>query len=285
LLEREPKIPSIYGSNGTTPSAKVTPTSLVGSVEFNSVNFNYPSRADVVVLNDFSLNIAPNTTAALVGSSGAGKSTVVALLQRFYDVTGGSITIDGHDIRDIDLKWLRQHIGYVQQEPQLFGMTVRENVCYGVDRTVSKEELEMACREANAHDFIAAWPQGYDTLVGERGVKLSGGQKQRVAIARALLVNPKILILDEATSALDSESEALVQDAIEKAMVGRTVLIVAHRLSTIRRAEQIVVLDQHQIVDMGSHDVLMRRCSKYQDLIKRQSQIYTAPLNVDGKEF
>lgn len=286
LLEREPTIPSVNGSDGTTPSQKVKPTSLVGGVEFKSVDFNYPSRPDVVVLNNFSLTIPSNTTAALVGSSGSGKSTVVALLQRFYDVTGGSITIDGHDVRDIDLKWLRHHIGYVQQEPQLFGMSVRENLCYGVDRVVSQDELEIACREANAHDFIVSWPMGYDTLVGERGVKLSGGQKQRIAIARALLVNPKILLLDEATSALDAESESLVQDAIEKAMVGRTVLIVAHRLSTIRRAEQIVVLDQHQIVDMGTHDVLMARCTKYQDLIKRQNQVHTeAPPVHDEMEF
>ena len=285
LLERVPDIPSEFGSNGKTPSPVVTPTTMAGKVEFNSVDFNYPARPDVVVLNEFSIKIPPNTTTALVGSSGSGKSTVVGLLQRFYDVTGGSITIDGHDIRDIDLKWLRRHIGYVQQEPQLFGMTVQENICYGVDRTVSQDELESVCREANAHDFISAWPQGYDTLVGERGVKLSGGQKQRVAIARALLVNPKILLLDEATSALDAESEALVQDAIEKAMVGRTVLIIAHRLSTIQRAEQIVVLDQHAIVDMGSHDVLMKRCSKYQDLIKRQSQIHIAPPTPVDAEF
>ena len=178
------------------------------------------------------------------------------------------------------------HIGYVQQEPQLFGMSVRENVCYGIDRVVSQDELELACREANAHDFIVTWPMGYDTLVGERGVKLSGGQKQRIAIARALLVNPKILLLDEATSALDAESESLVQDAIEKAMVSRTVLIFAHRLSSIRRAEQIVVLDQHQIVDMGTHDVLMARCTKYQDLIKRQSQVHTGALPlIEEKEF
>ena len=273
LLEREPKIPSINGSNGTTPCKNIIPNTLVGEVEFNSVDFNYPGRSDVIVLNNFTLKIPPNTTAALVGSSGAGKSTVVALLQRFYDVTGGSITIDGYDLRDIDLKWLRHHIGYVQQEPQMFGMSVRENLCYGIERAVSQDELEEVCRDANAHDFIAAWPQGYDTLVGERGVKLSGGQKQRIAIARALLVNPKILLLDEATSALDSESESLVQDAIDKAMIGRTVLIVAHRLSTIRRAQQIVVLDQHQIVDMGTHDVLMARCAKYQDLIKRQNQV------------
>lgn len=289
LLERTPAIPAAKPEDDTEKddpttaesTATLTPTSLVGSVNFESVDFCYASRSDVPVLRDFSLSIPPNTTAALVGSSGSGKSTVVALLQRFYDVSGGSITIDGIDIRKIDLQWLRHHIGYVQQEPQLFGMTVRENICYGLDRDVTQDEVESVCREANAHDFIAGWPSGYDTLVGERGVKLSGGQKQRVAIARALLVNPRILLLDEATSALDAESEALVQDAIEKAMKGRTVLIVAHRLSTIQRADQIVVLDNHQIADVGTHAVLMNRCEKYQDLIKRQSVIHTTAPKLD----
>lgn len=197
-------------------------------------------------------------------------------MQRFYDVSSGSVTIDGIDIRELDLKWLRSNIGYVQQEPQLFGMTIRENVTYGVDRVVSHDELVEVCQKANAHDFISKWPNKYETMVGERGVTLSGGQKQRVSIARALLVNPRILLLDEATSALDAESEHLVQEAIEKAVVGRTVLIVAHRLSTIKRAQQIVVIDDHQIVDVGNHDVLMRRCTKYQDLIKRQSVVVSA---------
>ena len=155
--------------------------------------------------------------------------------------------------------------------PQLFGMSIRDNLLYGVDREVSQDEMEKACRDANAHDFIVAWPKGYDTLVGERGVKLSGGQKQRVSIARALLTNCRILLLDEATSALDSESEHLVQEAINKAIVGRTVIIVAHRLSTIQRADQIVVMCDHKIVDVGSHSHLLQNCSKYQDLIKRQS--------------
>ena len=268
-----------------TPEERVhnvllAPASMQGLVEFRHVDFSYPSRPGVPVLRDFSLSVPPNTTAALVGSSGAGKSTVVSLLQRFYDVTGGSICVDGIDVRDLDLKWLRSRMGFVQQEPVLFGMTCRENVVYGVDRDVSKLELEAACRAARAHDFITEWPDKYDTLVGERGVKLSGGQKQRLSIARALLVNPRILLLDEATSALDAESEHLVQEAIEKAMVGRTVLIVAHRLSTIQKADQIVVMDNCHIVDVGSHGVLLQRCSKYQDLIKRQSMVGTLPSTV-----
>lgn len=209
----------------------------------------------------------------MVGSSGTGKSTVVALLQRFYDINSGSIQIDNNELTDLDLQWLRSNIGYVQQEPQLFGLSIRENLLYGVNRKVSQEEIEQACIDANAHDFITSWSEGYDTLVGERGVKLSGGQKQRVAIARALLTNCSILLLDEATSALDSESEHLVQQAIDKAVIGRTVIIVAHRLSTIRAADQIVVMDNHKIVDVDTHENLLRKSIKYQDLIKRQSVI------------
>ncbi|GAX16798.1 ATP-binding cassette, subfamily B (MDR/TAP), member 10 [Fistulifera solaris] len=253
------------------PIPLLRPDAMEGNIRFENVNFFYPSRPESAVLCNFSLTIPANSTAALVGASGAGKSTVVALLQRFYDVPSGSIRIDGHDLRDLDLPWLRANIGYVQQEPQLFGLTVRENICYGIDREVSREELDEVSRKANAHDFIVQWPQQYDTMVGERGVKLSGGQKQRIAIARALLVNPRILLLDEATSALDAESEHLVQEAIDKAVVGRTVVIVAHRLSTIKRAKQIVVVDDHRIIDSGTHDELLQRCTKYQELIKRQS--------------
>lgn len=193
------------------------------------------------------------------------------MLQRFYDVNSGTIAIDGTDIRSLDLKWLRSQIAFVQQEPQLFGLTIRENIAYGMSREVSAAEIEAVAKEANAHEFISQFPDGYNTLVGERGIQLSGGQKQRIAIARALLPSPKILLLDEATSALDSESEHLVQEAIDKAVVGRTVVIVAHRLSTVQRADQIVVVDDHQIVDVGSHTELLNRCTKYQDLIKRQS--------------
>jgi ATP-binding cassette subfamily B (MDR/TAP) protein 1 len=243
---------------------------MVGAVDFPNVFFSYPRD------QMFLCCIPANSTCALVGSSGAGKSTVMSLLQRFYERASGSLTI-----RDLDLKWLRSNIGYVQQEPQLFGLTVRENVMYGLDREVTHDELVEVCQNANAHDFISEWPDQYETSVGERGVQLSGGQKQRIAIARALLNGPRILILDEGMSALDAESEHLVQEAIEKAVVGRTVLIVAHRLSTIKRAQQIVVMDNHQIADVGSHDVLMGRCTKYQDLIKRQSVVAPKTVDVD----
>ena len=207
-----------------------------------------------------------------------GKTTIIGLLQRFYDVCDGSVTLDGHDIRQLDLKWLRSQMAYVQQEPQLFGLTIRENITYGVRReNITQEEIEVVAKEANAHEFISQFPDGYDTLVGERGIQLSGGQKQRIAIARALLPQPRLLLLDEATSALDAESEHLVQEAIDKAVVGRTVLIVAHRLSTVQRANQIVVVDDHRIVDVGTHSELLNRCSKYQELIKRQALIGSIP--------
>jgi len=248
---------------------------MEGNIVFENIMFSYPTRSDVLVLKDFSLKLAKNTTTALVGSSGSGKSTVVSLIQRFYDVDAGTITLDGVDITHLQLSWLRSQIGYVQQEPQLFGMSIRDNLTYGLSErnaeTVTQTELENACRDANAHDFIVSWPDGYDTMVGERGITLSGGQKQRIAIARALLTKCRILLLDEATSALDSESEHEVQTAIDNAMVGRTVVVVAHRLSTIQCADQIVVMDNQKIVDIGTHETLLTGCRRYQDLIKRQS--------------
>ena len=268
--------------NGHQPVKRKPMVFLQGHILFQNVTFAYPSRPNIPVLEDFTLEIPANTTCAIVGTSGVGKSTIVALLRRFYDISStlGCIQIDGIDIRDYDLSWLRSNISSVLQEPQLFGMTVRENVLYGVVNknnhnkvVVTQEDVEDACKYANVHDFVMSWPQGYDTLVGERGIRLSGGQKQRLAIARALLTGCRILLLDEATSALDTESEHLVQEAIERATMegrGRTVVIVAHRLSTIRRASQIVVMDERRIVDVGTHDALMNRCHKYRDLIKRQ---------------
>jgi len=288
LLDSQPKVHKPWIPN---KSLKVTkkkigdvevpllqqPDSLKGSIEFENVTFAYPTRPDINVLDNYSLSIPPNTTTALVGSSGSGKSTVVALLQRFYDVNSGTIKIDGTNIQNLDLTWLRQRIGYVQQEPNLFGLSVRENLTYGIPdgEEITQEQIEKACRDANAHDFIMSWPEGYDTMVGERGVKLSGGQKQRISIARALVTDCRILLLDEATSALDAESEHLVQEAIDKAVVGRSVIIVAHRLSTIQRASQIVVMSDHKIVDVGTHEDLLGKCGKYQDLIKRQSVVAT----------
>jgi len=272
LLDAVPSIPT-PPKKDDQPKILLKPKCFEGHLDFENVKFAYPARPDINVLDEYTLSISPGTTTALVGGSGSGKSTVVALLQRFYDVNSGSIKIDGNDLRDLDVTWLRQKIGYVQQEPSLFGLSVKENLLYGVpeNETISKERMEQACHDANCHDFIMSWPDGYDTLVGERGVQLSGGQKQRISIARALITDCRLLLLDEATSALDAESEHLVQEAIDKAVVGRTVIIVAHRLSTIQRAEQIVVMNNHKIVDIGTHDYLLESCKKYQELIKRQN--------------
>jgi len=287
LLDRQPKIstkaPSLPSedqndveNHNNDERAKTTTTTttknikLEGAIEFENVSFSYPTRPDSVVLEDFTLSIPKGSTTAVVGPSGAGKSTLVSLLERFYDVDAGTIKIDGTDIRMLDLHFLRRNMGYVQQEPTLFARTVRDNVSFGLSTPVSDEEILAACRKANAYDFVTAWSEGLDTAVGERGIQLSGGQKQRLAIARAILLNPSILLLDEATSALDAESEHLVQEAIDNASAGRTVIIVAHRLSTIRNADQIVVLEDHTLQDVGMHDELMQRCSTYQNLVSRQ---------------
>jgi len=296
LLERKPRVKNFDGiyddddddvdeTEEVTKSDKPTEvrksiipsTTMDGVINFDNVMFSYPTRPDVLVLNAFTLKLPKDSTTALVGSSGSGKSTVVSLIQRFYDADAGAITLDGVDITHLDISWLRSQIGYVQQEPQLFGMTLRNNLTYGLSEEaaskITQVDIENVCRDANAHEFISSWPEGYDTMVGERGITLSGGQKQRVAIARALLTNCRILLLDEATSALDAESEFEVQKAIENAMVGRTVVVVAHRLSTIKGADQIVVMDNRKIVDIGTHDGLLENCQRYQELIKRQSTI------------
>lgn len=263
LLKREPELPESSDEGNK-------PVKFKGEVSFEDVKFAYPSRQDVNVLNGYTLNVPAETTAAIVGTSGSGKSTVLALLSRFYEPSGGRIVVDGHSVCDLDRKWLRSHMALVQQEPVLFGVSIRENVCYGLSREVTDEEVTQVCLQANVHEFVTAFPEGYDTLVGERGVRLSGGQKQRLAIARALLVAPKILLLDEATSALDAESEHLVQEAIDRMMIGRTVLVVAHRLSTVRDADQIAVTADGAVVDVGKHDELLLRCETYQNLVQRQ---------------
>ncbi|KAF1866468.1 hypothetical protein Lal_00017851 [Lupinus albus] len=245
--------------------------SVTGLVELKSVDFSYPSRQDVRVLNDFSLNVPAGKTIALVGSSGSGKSTVVSLIERFYDPSSGQVLLDGHDIKTLKLRWLRQQIGLVSQEPALFATTIRENILLGRP-DADQGEIEEAARVANAHSFINKLPEGYETQVGERGLQLSGGQKQRIAIARAMLKNPAILLLDEATSALDSESEKLVQEALDRFMIGRTTLVIAHRLSTIRKADLVAVLQQGRVSEIGTHDELFSKGENgvYAKLIKMQ---------------
>ena len=217
------------------------------------------------ILRDINLEVQAGEVVAVVGSSGAGKSTLVHLIPRFFDVTAGRLLIDGRDVRDTTLASLRSQIGVVTQETVLFNDTLRNNIAYG-QPSISQKQVEAAARAALAHDFIMELPAGYDTMIGERGVRLSGGERQRIAIARALLKNAPILILDEATSALDSESEALVQSALQNLMTGRTVFVIAHRLSTVRRADRIVVLENGTIADIGAHEELMQKLGTYRRL-------------------
>ncbi|KAL9673102.1 hypothetical protein QQ045_029355 [Rhodiola kirilowii] len=240
-----------------------------GNIEFKDVTFSYPSRPDVMIFKEFNISFPAGKTVAVVGGSGSGKSTVVSLIERFYDPNQGLITLDNVDIKTLQLKWLRDQIGLVNQEPALFATTIFENILYGKpDADVA--EVEAAASAANAHSFISLLPHGYNTQVGERGVQLSGGQKQRIAIARAMLKNPKILLLDEATSALDAGSESLVQEALDRLMVGRTTVVVAHRLSTIRNVDSIAVIQQGQVVETGTHEELISRAGAYASLIRFQ---------------
>uniref|UniRef100_I3L6P9 Phosphatidylcholine translocator ABCB4 n=1 Tax=Sus scrofa TaxID=9823 RepID=I3L6P9_PIG len=267
IIDSKPSIDS-YSKNGHKPD------NIKGNLEFRNVHFSYPSRNEVkFLISSFRdcKKIKGGQTVALVGNSGCGKSTTVQLMQRLYDPTEGVVSIDGQDIRTINVRYLREIIGVVSQEPVLFATTIAENIRYGREN-VTMEEIEKAVKEANAYDFIMKLPNKFDTLVGERGAQLSGGQKQRIAIARALVRNPKILLLDEATSALDSESEAVVQVALDKAREGRTTIVIAHRLSTVRNADVIAGFDDGVIVEKGSHDELMKEKGIYFKLVTVQDE-------------
>ncbi len=240
-----------------------------GAIAFTAVDFSYPARPEHPVLRGFDLTVAPGEVVALVGPSGAGKTTVLQLLLRFFDVDRGQVTLEGVDVRRLALAELRRATAMVAQEPVLFAGTLRDNIAYGKDGATDAE-IEQAARDANAHDFIVSFPEGYQTMIGERGVKLSGGQKQRIAIARALLIDPRVLILDEATSNLDAASEAQVQEALARLMRGRTTLVVAHRLSTVRDADRIVVIHGGKVAEAGRHAELIAAGGLYKRLVEHQ---------------
>ena len=273
LIELLHHTPAVAQPTHPVPLA-ATPSGATGkgmSVNMNAVQFSYPSRPNTYALDGLTLTVEPGTTTALVGASGAGKTTIIQLLQRFYDVQSGDIKLNGCDIKSLDLTELRQHIGVVPQEPVVFAATAFENILYGRP-DASEAEVIAAAKAAHADEFITQLPMGYQTFMGERGVRLSGGQRQRIAIARAILKNAPLLLLDEATSALDTQSEKLVQAALDHAMRDRTTIVVAHRLSTVQRADRIVVLEAGKIIESGTHQSLLAKGGAYAALAQAQFQ-------------
>ncbi|KAF9912885.1 Multidrug resistance protein 1 [Linnemannia zychae] len=273
------RVPAIDSSD---PSG-LKPENLQGHIVIKNVNFAYPSRSNVPVLKEMNIEVKPGQTVALVGHSGSGKSTIIGLLERFYDPSSGTITVDGIEIKDFNIRHLRDSIGLVSQEPVLFNATIKQNILYGVrkdQKQPTDADIEHACRLANAHDYISKLPKGYNTIVGEKGALLSGGQKQRIAIARALIKNPSILLLDEATSALDTESERIVQAALDNAATGRSTVVIAHRLSTIMNADLIYVMDRGVVLESGTHESLMALGGTYTEFVAKQ-QLKTGGVDVE----
>ncbi|KAI4487522.1 hypothetical protein M0804_005671 [Polistes exclamans] len=263
LIDRKPKIPIKGG--------KILENELTGDIIFQNVNFSYPTRQNSLILRDFNLHIPKHSITAIVGSSGSGKSTVAMLLLRLYDPCKGSVLLDDHDLKELDPIWVKSQIGVVPQEPILFSGTIKENILYGTEN-VTEHEIEEISKKAHVLEFTNKMKDGLNTIVGEKGITLSGGQRQRIAIARALVKKPKILIFDEATSALDAESERFVQEALEHATHGKTVLTIAHRLSTIKNADKIVVIDQGEVVEIGTYSTLMSLEQGYfKNLVKHQA--------------
>ena len=258
----------------STEGIHLDPAKVVGHIKLEGVHFRYPTRPDVRVLRELDLDVPAGTFVALVGPSGCGKSTTIQMLERFYDPLIGKVTLDGVDIRDLNVTSFRSNMALVSQEPTLYAGTVRFNVLLGSNKSfeeVKEEEIVQACKDANIYDFIMSLPDGFDTEVGGKGSQLSGGQKQRIAIARALIRNPKVLLLDEATSALDSQSERVVQDALDKASKGRTTIAIAHRLSTIQKADIIYCFSEGKVAEKGTHAELIAKKGAYYELVQMQN--------------
>ncbi len=266
LIESSPKIDTWSNDGNKIDVVK-------GHIKFSNVHFHYPTRPNVSVLRGLCLEIKPGQFAALVGPSGSGKSTIIGLTERFYDASSGTVELDENDIRNLNVNNLRKHVSLVSQEPSLYDMSIKENIIFGCkpNQKPTQEDIERVCKDANIHDFIIGLPEGYDTLVGSKGNQLSGGQKQRIAIARALIRNPKILLLDEATSALDTESEKVVQKALDKAAEGRTTLAIAHRLSTIQHANIIFVIKDGKVAEEGTHQELLAKRGVYYTMVQEQN--------------
>lgn len=261
IIDRKPKIDSDDSLGLRLPN-------VYGTIELRNVDFRYPSRPEVMVLNTFSLKVTGGQTVAIVGASGSGKSSVIALIERFYDPVSGQVLLDGKDIKTLNLRWLRNHMGLVQQEPVLFSTSIRENIIYA-RHNATEAEMKEAARIANAHHFISNLPHGYDTHVGMRGLELTSGQKQRIAIARVVLKNAPILLLDEASTAIESESSRVVQEALETLIMGnKTTILIAHRLAMMRHVDMIVVLNEGHIVEEGSHDALIAKNGLYARLMQ-----------------
>ncbi|KAF9584456.1 Multidrug resistance protein 1 [Lunasporangiospora selenospora] len=278
IIDRVPEIDA-FDPKGLKPD------NIKGHIVVKDVNFTYPSRPDVPILKNMNIEVKSGQTVALVGHSGSGKSTIIGLVERFYDPSSGSITLDGHELKDINVRHLRDTIGLVSQEPVLFNATIKQNILYGVRKDQSPptdQEIENACKLSNAHDFISKLPQKYNTMVGEKGALLSGGQKQRIAIARALIKNPSILLLDEATSALDTESERIVQAALDNASTGRSTIVIAHRLSTIMNADLIYVMDKGIVMESGTHESLLALGGIYSQLVAKQ-QLKSGGVDIDNE--